>query len=318
MMDDNFYDGILSNSSNSTIRHPNCKIIYEAGVFLILANVFTSLLGTLGNVLVWIAFFKKPNLRTVTNYFLVNLAFADLLVTLLAQPLFCVRLQHTIENSCRKDIRISYKSASSLSCFASIATLACVSVDRFISLRNPLNYRNIVTKARAIAMICVVWMSALSYNSVLYANNFKETDIWKAVTVSSFLICYVTICVMHCCMYVITRRFIRRVYGTHEQTPDVQKIEEVYKREKKAAKTVALVFLLFSISWLPYIVQTFVKGVAQLRVAREISYPLFTLALMNSSVNPILYSFRNKEFKNAVEKMFRRGTRVGVYQPRLA
>lgn len=53
---------------------------------LIFFHFIVFLLGLLGNVLVCVAVYRNHSMRTVTNYFIVNLAVADALVILFCLP----------------------------------------------------------------------------------------------------------------------------------------------------------------------------------------------------------------------------------------
>lgn len=51
-----------------------------------LVNVVIFILGLVGNIMVILVVIKVRDMRTTTNYFLVNLSVADLLVLLICQP----------------------------------------------------------------------------------------------------------------------------------------------------------------------------------------------------------------------------------------
>lgn len=53
---------------------------------LIVAHIIVFIVGLVGNALVCVAVFRNTSMRTVTNYFIVNLAVADFLVILICQP----------------------------------------------------------------------------------------------------------------------------------------------------------------------------------------------------------------------------------------
>lgn len=53
---------------------------------IIILNVLIFLFGTTGNIFVCLSVYKNHQLRNVTNYFIVNLAFADFLVILICLP----------------------------------------------------------------------------------------------------------------------------------------------------------------------------------------------------------------------------------------
>lgn len=54
--------------------------------FLIAAHVSVFLIGLVGNFLVCVAVYRNRGMRTVTNYFITNLAIADFLVILICLP----------------------------------------------------------------------------------------------------------------------------------------------------------------------------------------------------------------------------------------
>lgn len=53
---------------------------------IILLNILIFLFGTLGNIFVCLSVYRNHQLRNVTNYYIVNLAFADLLVIIICLP----------------------------------------------------------------------------------------------------------------------------------------------------------------------------------------------------------------------------------------
>ena len=55
-------------------------------IVLVMAYLAVLLVGVAGNVLVIAVMSKSPRMRTVTNYFITNLAIADLLVLVVCLP----------------------------------------------------------------------------------------------------------------------------------------------------------------------------------------------------------------------------------------
>lgn len=53
---------------------------------IIALNILIFLFGTTGNIFVCLSVYRNHQLRSVTNYFIVNLAFADFLVILICLP----------------------------------------------------------------------------------------------------------------------------------------------------------------------------------------------------------------------------------------
>ena len=61
-----------------------CTLTYMNGAFFIAVNCLLSVVGSFGNILVCLTVLLTPNLRVVSNFCIVNLALADLIVTMVA------------------------------------------------------------------------------------------------------------------------------------------------------------------------------------------------------------------------------------------
>ena len=73
----------LANKSylSTNLSENDCSLPFADGVSLIAVNATVGLFGTLGNLLVCVAVATNPCLRRSSNFLLVSLAIADLIVT---------------------------------------------------------------------------------------------------------------------------------------------------------------------------------------------------------------------------------------------
>ena len=117
---------------------------------------FIIFLSIAGNTLVCVAVFTDRQLRRTNNYFIVSLAVADLLVSILvmtfavANDIFGYWVFHP--GFC--PVWISFDIMGST---ASILNLCAISLDRYMHIRNPLSYETWMTLRRAVVMISLVW-----------------------------------------------------------------------------------------------------------------------------------------------------------------
>ena len=77
-----------SNDSNETTSQADLFYRHSPVVTVLycLAYLTVFIIGLVGNCLVVAVVFRTPRMRTVTNYFIVNLAIADVLVVLFCLP----------------------------------------------------------------------------------------------------------------------------------------------------------------------------------------------------------------------------------------
>ena len=109
----------------------DCSLPLAHGFGLMAANSVGALVGTFGNFLVCTAvLYTSPRLRRCSNYLLVSLAIADLIVTMVCEPLVVgIVAKKTFFNDCASNLELAYVVSSNFSCSASVMHLAAISVD---------------------------------------------------------------------------------------------------------------------------------------------------------------------------------------------
>uniref|UniRef100_A0A803V102 5-hydroxytryptamine receptor 4 n=1 Tax=Ficedula albicollis TaxID=59894 RepID=A0A803V102_FICAL len=131
-----------------------------AGKILLLSFISAVILmAILGNLLVMVAVCRDRQLRKIkTNYFIVSLAFADLLVSVLVMPFGAIELVQ--DNWVYGEMFCLVRtSLDVLLTTASILHLCCISLDRYYAICcQPLVYRNKMTPLRIAVMLGGCWV----------------------------------------------------------------------------------------------------------------------------------------------------------------
>jgi hypothetical protein len=120
--------------------------------FIIMAALF-------GNLLVIVSVMRHRKLRVITNYFVVSLALADMLVALCAM---CFNASVELTGGTWLFGYFMCDVWNSLDVYfstASILHLCCISVDRYYAIVQPLDYPLIMTHGKLAIMLAVVWCS---------------------------------------------------------------------------------------------------------------------------------------------------------------
>ncbi|XP_070172293.1 5-hydroxytryptamine receptor 2A [Polyergus mexicanus] len=120
--------------------------------------------GGLGNILVCLAVGLDRKLHNVTNYFLLSLAVADLLVSLFVMPLGAIPgfLGYWPFGVVWCNV---YVTCDVLACSASIMHMCFISLGRYLGIRNPLRTRHTSTKRVVGFKIAAVWLLAMLISS---------------------------------------------------------------------------------------------------------------------------------------------------------
>lgn len=327
---------ILSGLSNeSTWSHNNTKneAIEEpppwmAVVGFILAVII--LTAIVGNGLVVTAVMCFRRLRSVTNYFVVSLAIADIAVAIFVMPFSLI---YEVYGQWQFGWVFCYFwiSCDVTCCTASILHLCVISLDRYLAITSPLKYKSRISKRHAILAICVVWTcsSAISFVPI-YLGWFADTTQMKLyedspdcglyvnqvyAVVSATTSFYTPLFVMlfvYARIYRIASRqaedikkLERSVHNLHnEKKVRLKQTSKKLNKDFKALKTLGTLMGLFCLCWLPFFLMYVIVPFCE---SCEVPIPVVSfitwLGYINSCINPCVYAFLNRDFRMAFRKL---------------
>ncbi|XP_052706302.1 octopamine receptor beta-2R-like [Crassostrea angulata] len=337
---------LLNNTlSNGSAHDSELEPSVNIFVVVLKAVAMTLIMGAaiVGNSLVIISVKKFEKLRgRVTNYFIVSLAFADIVVAILVMP-FNASQEITGKWLFGRAMCDIFNSNDVLFSTASILHLCCISVDRYIAINYPLQYDSKMTKRCACAMILTTWVASvlISYipiHAQFYTTNehfklleqnpdsctFQVNRIYAVVSssVSFWIPCTIMIFV-YFRIFITARRQEKHIRTTSFYSykyiengnsdsllPASTKSGKVsertrWKREHKAAKTLGVVMGAFIMCFLPFFSWYLITSLC----ADDCPYPpllgsiLFWIGYLNSCLNPIIYAYYNLEFRTAFKRL---------------
>ena len=200
-------------SSSSYSDMDNTKAVtlgLVLGVFVIF--------GVLGNILVILSVVCHRHLRSVTHYFIANLAAADLLLSSTVLP-FSATSEVLGRWVFGRPFCSAWAALDVLCCTASILSLCVISVDRYLAVSYPLRYPAMATGRRGLVAVTALWgLSAAISVGPLFG--WKEPDpedetecriteepgyaIFSAL--GSFYVPLAVILAMYCRVYVVAKQ----------------------------------------------------------------------------------------------------------------
>ena len=254
----------------------DCSLPLAHGFGLMAANSVGAVVGTFGNFLVCTAvLYTSPRLRRCSNYLLVSLAIADLIVTMVCEPLVVgIVAKKTFFNDCASNLELAYVVSSNFSCSCSIMHLAAISVDRFLAVIFPLRHGRIMKSYGLKVMLIVVWGVATLFAS-FRVPFLKETAYMVLVifTISYSLVigCYLSITIS--VLLIARRKKQNRKGGTSRV------VVSSHEAERRFATTLAIVIGVFTACWFPMIVVFFAAGKSLVKMYGTAYMWIRTLAL---------------------------------------
>lgn len=296
---------------------------FKIGIIICLS--VAAVVGFLGNGLVVAVILRAKKLRSVMNRFILHLAISDLIVSVLAIPLFLVI-------NFKEDIAMhSYSSPlckmarffQYLSPEASMTLLITIGWNRHQAVVHPLN---IMSYRTANKLILAAWIYAvLVVSPALYLTELKTTV--DPVTNQSSKFCATIpattlsglIYVMFLSLFgyllplasliILYGKIYRTVWRRKSgQLGDTRPVEAFIRSRKKVLKMFLTVIFVFLVTWLPLLIYisaiewTVKKTASQVDYVRLITY---SLGLCNSICNPFIYALFNAKFRAGCKEMFR-------------
>lgn len=296
-------------TGNLTRTATSDMTIFE--ILIVIFQIITMTLIVSGNILVLCAFKRFHHLQTCTGKFIANLAVSDLCLGL-SMPFqisfFFFPEMSLISEVCllRFEVIIFTSTSSLLSLFFTV-------LDRHIAVIHPLKYHSIMSSRRANILIGVVWMYAatLALIPLLGFNSFPDTMycVYELVMRKSYrLLVALHFIILPVIMFLIYAR-VFYIAWSHKKKIVCQNsavslnINARIQRETKTATIMALVMLLFSVCWLPFAFIQVVQAVEFTVNRAFLSNFLVFLGLINSFMNPFIYVWKNKQYKQAFRKI---------------
>ncbi|KAG7215436.1 hypothetical protein INR49_022506 [Caranx melampygus] len=149
-----------------------------------------------GNLLVCLSVFTEKALKTTTNYFIVSLAVADLMLAVLVLPLFVFSEFQDGVWTLGMTVCDGLMTMDVMLCTASIFNLCAISIDRFIAVSIPLNYNRKHVDMRQTILLSATWILALAVASpVMFGiNNVPGRDPSECKLENDDYVLYSSVC----------------------------------------------------------------------------------------------------------------------------
>ena len=292
---------------------PEKQLSTTASIALSLWFSLSGLAAVAGNAVVLWLFYKSESLRTISNRFLASLSVADLFVGLVIDPIW-IASYCLIQPSADSDMLFFTDMLWVHTTTATTFCLCCVSVDRFIAIRFPFRYQEIITKKRCYTVITLVWLFslALPFSMMLVNNDEDDTALWLSFAFLIYVTPLFVVSVSYIFMLKEARQQLRRIAPRKNYLNHNNRRVRIVKNYK-AIKTVGIVLGVYVVSWMPslilLLVQCYHLVANNLCESDEIDAVVWpwveAIAFTSSAINPLIYYFRNKEFRLAFRRTFR-------------
>ncbi|XP_067388369.1 olfactory receptor 14A16-like [Emydura macquarii macquarii] len=288
--------------------------VRELQIFHFLLFLVIYLAALVGNLLIIMAVALNRQLHTPMYFFLGNLSFLDICYISVTVPKF-------MANSLTNNRLISFSGCVAqvflvlTLAFAEMILLVVMAYDRYVAICRPLHYRIIMNKAMCSHMASGCWISGILY-SVLHTGNTFRLSFCGSKVIGQFfcdvpqllkISCYdtsaneilVIVCVVFFGFIFVVSIFVSyiHIFSTILRIPSAQ-------GKYKAFATCLPHLLVFSL-FMSTTMFTYMRPKSVSSLSQDLLAAVF-YSVVPPLLNPVVYSLRNKELKDALAKMLLR------------
>ncbi|KAI4873648.1 hypothetical protein NFI96_001179 [Prochilodus magdalenae] len=292
------------------------SLAFRAPLYLLFALMV--LLIVSGNLLVICIIVFSQHLRTATNYLILSLSVAGLLLGGLVLPPSMVRSLETCWYF--GEVFCAFHSiADIILCNTTVWHLTFISIDRYLAVCHPMQYQNRVSNRLCLAMIVSSWLmsSVFGFAITLAQPEVKTKDSLhkpcvggcfalhaKEIGVEYSIVFYfipVSVIVsVYSRIFFVARRHARLIHScTHNPTGGAPSAV----KDLKATKTLAIVIGNFLFCWTPFFMCNIIDPLVHHSIPSLLYEVLMWLAYLNSMFNPLIYAFFYSWFRETTKAL---------------
>ncbi|XP_034751833.1 prolactin-releasing peptide receptor-like [Etheostoma cragini] len=323
------YEVAVQNSStNNSSQFADVALLQIFKPLIIPFYVLVVVVGVFGNYLLLYVICRTRKMHNVTNFFIGNLAFSDMLMCVTCVPFTLAYAFNPHGWVFGRPMCYLVFLIQPVTVYVSVFTLTAIAVDRYYATVHPLKKRTSVSTCASVLtgiwlLSCGLVAPAVSHT---YHVEFKEEgfticeEFWlgketerRAYAYSTLLVTYVVplsaVFVSYLCITVKLKKCVAPGHKTKGQAGAQQ------ARKRKIFRLVALLVSAFAVCWLPIHVFNVLRDI-DIHLINKRYFLLIQLlchlcAMSSSCCNPFLYAWLHDRFRTELRKMFKCRRRIG-------
>ena len=265
-----------------------------------------------GNSLVILSVLKDPlkKLRSSpSNYILLSMAIADLLIGLLLCPL---NVYLGVNVFYHYDPPFLPLAVGAFFTPVSIGHVFLLTIDRFLALVTPLHYRVKVTNRRVCMATVTCWIYCILCGCAFYLlrEHYIIMGTFYNLQIFLVLLCMIVMYAVLLCRFHSYSKSARQ-WNAEQSNSNRQ---QIFQREKNLSRAIAIVICAFLVCFMPWFIVQIIIYVC-LSCQHNLSLLLLFYALTanlvhtNSGVNPFLYAWRLPKYRDTFKYFLKKRIR---------
>ena len=275
--------------------------------FSVLFSVMV-LCNLVGNTLVILVVLRNRSMKTPTNYLLVNLASADIVVAIfigiqfIATPTF-THPQGTLGSVLCKTL--TGGTPGWVGAVASVFSLVAIAIERYWAVLHPHSQKIKLTKTKIVVLALLSWLVSIiwaipGFWATTYikeikgcGHSFSKPIYAKVYTVGWSVVAGV---IPISIMGALYSRVVYRLWFVNSAATEATQ-RALLRYRKRVTKMVILVTVVYVLCWVPELLIYFLGFTGAITLQAVHHAVASALIVFNSSINPTVYSLQSSKFR---------------------
>ncbi|XP_078344064.1 adenosine receptor A3-like [Oculina patagonica] len=288
--------------------------VYEVSLTSLVAVAILSPVAVVGNALVLAAIWKNPSLRTTSYILLAGLAFTDFCTGIITVPFFAaneliVLIDPLINPSDKNSWPTSYFITRAigdgfLEYFFHLTSfiITFMSIERWLHMSR----QSLVTVRRLYRIIAVLFFLPIPSFFYHIKDQLDNNTAFYFASISVILFCLSVTSAAYFKVFQIIRRHQQQIHANQSSQNFAQPTIDVEKY-KKSVFSILYILVIFYIGYSPMAISLgLLFAIENLKLIAVSFYVSIVLAVLASSLNPLLYLWRMRDIRNEVRKLVNR------------
>ncbi|KAM3868301.1 LOW QUALITY PROTEIN: prolactin releasing hormone receptor 2a [Diretmus argenteus] len=326
-----FEVSLQNGSSKPRPQFVGVELLQSFKLLIIPCYTLVLLVGVFGNYLLLYVICRTRKMHNVTNFFIGNLAFSDMLMCVTCVPFTLAYAFNPRGWVFGRFMCYLVYLIQPVTVYVSVFTfnLTAIGVDRYYATVHPLKKR--ISVLACTYLLSGIWLLSCALVAPAVAHTYHVDfrnegfticeEFWMgqererlAYAYSTLFITYVlplsALCISYLCISVKLRNCVVPGHRTQSQA-EAQRV-----RKRKTFRLVSLVVAAFGFCWMPISVFNVLRDIdidlIDKRYFLLIQLLCHLCAMSSSCCNPFLYAWLHDRFRAELRKMFTRHRRIGI------
>ena len=318
----NYNVGLGENHTENSYTFFDCFMFTNSVALKILMIVGYSVVmatSIVGNSILVFVYFKNKSMKNTVNCCIMNMVFADLLVTLVYMPRMVARivggLEWLVEGTSGLILCKFVSISQEVSIGVSILTVVIIAFERFFAVAFPL--RVLIPKKLSMGLLCATWLVSMGARCPMFyavktvhspsgklgcfwvhTLSFPTKEARKYYHTFMLITSYGLPLLFIITLYTSILVFLKRRQGLIGNATR----NRASATNRKVTQMILAVITVFLLCWLLYFIAIPLEEFWNVPLSCEVHFLRFFLGHMNSACNPIICLVFSENYRNGIKR----------------